>query len=180
MSDTIKSKIRSPNKAKLKVYINLKAQMNGNMVNIEVYGINTVGLVDSEAAASCISAKFFRNIYNKKLRVDRSKISNIYGVGGEGIAVKGQVVLPLKFNNITISQSFLIIENIQYPLILGNDFLCENQANINYPTRTLYLHDGLAQVALVSTFDNEAKTQRQVVLPAGQMSLISVRIPKTL
>ncbi|CAG2198859.1 unnamed protein product [Mytilus edulis] len=56
---------------------------------------------------------------------------------------------------------------------------CEyNKANINYPTKTLNLYDGIAQIALISTRQNEAKTLIHIELPARKISIIPVKIPK--
>ena len=87
--------------------------------------------------------------------------------------------IPLKFDKDTlIYQSFYIIENIQYPLIIGTDFLENNKANVDYSTKMLYLHNGLAQVALISTKQNAAKADKDIQLPARKMTLIPVKIPK--
>ncbi|CAG2239543.1 unnamed protein product [Mytilus edulis] len=74
--------------------------------------------------------------------------------------------------------NFYIIDKIQHSLIIGNDFLEYNKANINYPTKTLNLYDGIAQIALISTRQNEAKTLKHIELPARQISIIPVKIPK--
>ncbi|CAG2220733.1 unnamed protein product [Mytilus edulis] len=98
---------------------------------------------------------------------------------GEGISVKGQVKLPLKFDKEpVVYQNFYIIDQIQHSLIIGNDFLEYNKANINYPTKTLNLYDGIAQIALISTRQNEAKTLKHIELPARKISIIPVKIPK--
>ncbi|CAG2198844.1 unnamed protein product [Mytilus edulis] len=51
-------------------------------------------------------------------------------------------------------------------------------SNINYPTKTLNLYDGIAQIALISTRQNEAKTLKHIELPARKISIIPVKIPK--
>ncbi|CAG2246909.1 MEGF10_11 [Mytilus edulis] len=77
-----------------------------------------------------------------------------------------------------VYQNFYIIDQIQHSLIIGNDFLEYNKANINYPTKTLNLYDGIAQIALISTRQNEAKTLKHIELPARKISIIPVKIPK--
>ncbi|CAC5403719.1 unnamed protein product [Mytilus coruscus] len=67
---------------------------------------------------------------------------------------------------------------MQHPLIL-DDFLLANKATIHYPTRTLYLHDGTIQVALISTKQvNTARNFKTVSVPGLNMCEIPVIIPK--
>ncbi|VDI07425.1 Hypothetical predicted protein [Mytilus galloprovincialis] len=150
-----------------------------NTVNVDILGIKTKGLIDTGAAVSCISSYLFNKLDKTKIKINLSRINNVYGVGGEGISVKGQVKLPLKFDKEpVVYQNFYIIDKIQHSLIIGNDFLEYNKANINYPTKTLNLYDGIAQIALISTRQNEAKTLKHIELPARKISIIPVKIPK--
>lgn len=68
------------------------------------------------------------------------------------------------FEKLTISQTFLVVNNIEYPVILGHDFLSENLANIDYPTRTLYLNDGSEQVALINSIQNKVRTNYKTAI----------------
>ncbi|CAC5378789.1 unnamed protein product [Mytilus coruscus] len=82
-------------------------------------------------------------------------------------------------NGLVIDYSFLIIYDMQHPLILGDDFLLANKANIHYPTRTLYLHEGTIQIALISTKQvNTARNFKTVSVPGLNMCEIPVIIPK--
>ena len=172
--------IQKPHKKKREnIYINLMTNIEGNNVNVDILGIKTKGLIDTGAAVSCISSCLFNKLDKTKIKVNLSRINNVYGVGGEGISVKGQVKLPLKFDKEpVVYQNFYIIDKIQHSLIIGNDFLEYNKANINYPTKTLNLYDGIAQIALISTRQNEAKTLKHIELPARKISIIPVKIPK--
>ncbi|CAC5371570.1 unnamed protein product [Mytilus coruscus] len=176
---TFKSRQKPHKKKRENIYINLMTNIEGNTVNVDILGIKTKGLVDTGAAVSCISNSLFNKLDKTKIKVNLSKIHNIYGVGGEGISVKGQVKLPLKFDKESVVyQNFYIIDKIQHSLIIGKDVLEYNKANIDYPTKTLNLYDGIAQIALISTKRNEAKTQKYIELPARKISIIPVKIPK--
>ncbi|CAC5404844.1 unnamed protein product [Mytilus coruscus] len=153
--------------------------IEGNAVNVDILGIKTKGLIDTEAAVSCISNSLFNKLDKTTIKVNLSRIHNVYGVGGEGISVKGQVKLPPKFDKEpVVYQIFYIIDKIQYSLIIGNDFLEYDKANIDYPTKTLNLNDGIAQIALIRTKQNEVKTLKHIELPARKISIIPVKITK--
>ena len=67
---------------------------------------------------------------------------------------------------------------MQHPLILGDDFLLANKAYIHYPTRTLYLHEGTVQVALINTQVGSARNAKTVTIPGSKMCELPVIIPK--
>lgn len=152
--------------------------MNKNKINIKVLGKETLGLVDTGAAISCVSDDFIKMIDKSKLKIKKSSCTNIYGVGGEGHSIKGEVTLPLDSKGIVVHYNFLIIANLQYPLILGDDSLIDNKANIHYPSRTLYLHDGTFHVALVEIHNGKAKSIKRICVPAHHVVVIPVYIPK--
>jgi len=60
---------------------------------------------------------------------------------------------------------------LQYPLILGDDFLLDNKCNIHYPSRTLFLHESAWQVALITTKGGKAKTAKRCTIPRNTISL---------
>ncbi|CAG2200816.1 unnamed protein product [Mytilus edulis] len=154
--------------------------MDRNRINIQILDVKTNGLVDhvdTGAAVSCISYDLVKKFENK-VRLDRADIPNIYGVGGEKHKVKGKVMLPLNFKGLIIDYSFLVIEDLQHPLILGDDFLLANKANIHYPTRTLYLHEGTVQVALINTQVGNARMAKTITIPGSNMCELPVIIPK--
>ena len=121
--------------------------MNRNKINLEIFGVRTVALVDNGAAISCISEE----LYIKLKGNNPTNAMNIYGVGGEKHRVIVKVTLPLKFKGLDINYAFFIIGDLQYSLILGDYFLLNNKCNIHYPSRTLYLHESAWQVALITT-----------------------------
>lgn len=125
--------------------------MNRNKINLEIFGVRTVALVDTGAAISCISEELYIKLKGNNPKVEVANAMNIYGVGGEKHRVIGKVTLPLKFKGLVINYAFFIIRDLQYSLILGDNFLLDNKCNIHYPSRTLYLHESAWQVALITT-----------------------------
>ena len=152
--------------------------MDRNKVNIEIFGLRTVGLIDTGAAISCISENLISKFKNNKIKFEETNSMNIYGVGGEEHKVKGKVTIPLKFKGLVVNYTLYVIVGLQYPLILGDDFLSDNKCNIHYPSRTLYLHDQTWQVALISTKGGKAKTAKSCTIPANNIAEIPVLIPK--
>ena len=152
--------------------------MDRNKVTVDIFGLRTVGLVDTGAAISCISQNIISRLQNKNLKIENTNNMNICGVGGEEHRVKGKVNLPVKFKGLIVKYAFYVIENLQYPLILGDDFLLDNKCNIHYPSRTLHIHEGAWQVALITTTAGKAKTTKRLTIPAKSIAEIPVLIPE--
>ena len=106
--------------------------MDKNRINVEIYGTKTLGLVDSGASLSCISDYLLNKLNDKQIRLNNSEIPNIFGVGGEKHQVMGKVSLPLSFKGVIVEYMFTVVQNLPHPLILGDDFLRDNRANIHY------------------------------------------------
>lgn len=153
--------------------------MDRNKVNIEIFGSKTIALVDTGAAISCISEDLYHKMKSNSPKMDQIGSMNIYGVGGEQHRVIGKVILPLKLKGLVINYGFYIIGDLQYPLILGDDFLRDNKCNIHYPSRTLYMHENALKVALITTKGGKAKAAKRYVIPAKSIADVPVFLPKT-
>lgn len=150
--------------------------MDKNKITIEIYDVKTIGLVDTGASISCVSENLINKLNQSKIELERTNFMNIYGVGGEEHKVLGKVTLPLKFQGLVIKHRFHVVQDLQYPVILGDDFLLQNKCNIHYPSRTLYIHEGSLQVSLLSTKSGKARTAKRFKVPANSMANISVKI----
>lgn len=154
--------------------------MDRNKINVEIFGIKTIGLVDTGAAISCVSDSQINKLNQKDLKISNTSTIHIYGVGGEEHMILGKVTLPLRFNRLIIKYPFYVVQQLQYPLILGDDFLSQNKCNIHYPTRTLYLHEGSWQVALLSAKNGRARVAKRCKIPANSIAEIPVKIPENI
>ena len=107
--------------------------------------------MDTEADVSCISKALAQGLIDQKLVVLQPiSLPLIKGVGGMPVKIVGTIDLPLKIAGLQISQSFVVIENITCPLILGLDFLMGHQASLNFATRQFHLYNGLTSVPLLT------------------------------
>lgn len=150
--------------------VNLLTPMDRNKVTVDIFGLRTVGLVDTVAAISYISQSIISRLQNKNLHIENTNNMNICGVGGEEHRVRGKVNHPLKFKGLIVKYTFYVIENLQYPLILGDDFLLDS--------RTLHIHEGAWQVALITTKVKKAKTTKRLTIPSNSIAEIPVLIPE--
>ena len=100
-----------------------------------------IALLDTGADISCISADLAQNLISQNVvKMQPSSLSMIRGVGGQTTRVLGSLDVPLKIAGLTIPQSFIVVDTLTHPLILGVDFLQSHQASLNFATRDLLLY----------------------------------------
>ena len=98
-----------------------------------------MALIDTGADISCPSCNLVNVFLKEKLtELNPSALSIIKGVGEQPIKVLGTVDLSLKILGLTLSQSFVVLENMSFPVILGVDFLTAHQASLKFAIKSLH------------------------------------------
>ena len=139
--------------------------------------IPVVSLVDSGADVSCISLNLAQKVANYDHRLRLSKNGEINGVGGIPIKVIGEIKLSLDIGGVAMSQNFLVIEQLSYPLILGVDFLTNYDCQIDFSTKTLYVQDKLISIPLTNElYTVPVETLCEINIPPRSDSVIPVFI----
>jgi hypothetical protein len=104
---------------------------------IGTYSVNC--LVDSGATISCISQNILE-LTSPNVTCEQSTIENITGVGGAIHSVSGIVLLEFSIQDQIFSHKFHVIPALNYSVILGVDFLRENDAVIDFSCGTMVLN----------------------------------------
>lgn len=120
--------------------------------------METPALVDTDASISCVAASVLT-----RLGIDRSKLQSMnatgaVAVGGVKHCSLGTLSLPVTFDNCIISHSFQVFEKFKHPVILGLDFLRENDAVLNVAENNLSLKDPITQNVLALEINTEINT----------------------
>jgi hypothetical protein len=86
-------------------------------------------LFDTGADISCINEQLFRKLHvtnrPKQLRPDPSNLFK--SAGGQNLDVKGKYRLPIQIAGKTVEHDFYVIKNLNEPVILGIDFITDQQ-----------------------------------------------------
>ena len=132
-------------------------------------------LVDSGAECSCIRYDFLQQCMGENVKYASASLQ-IRGVGGQLTKVIGQVDLDITIGSLDLVQSFYILDHMNSEVILGMDFIQDQQANLQFPERILSLHKGITSVPLVPKF-TQGKLMRAsetVEIPPGSEAFIPV------
>jgi hypothetical protein len=114
------------------------------------------------------------------VRLSKSKIPFVKGVGGSLIRVLGKVKLTLKIGTFTFDHMFHVLERMNHHVILGLDFLKANDAWIKFDTNSLALKSGQVEIPLGShMYDSgvNVKTIGSVTIPARSQVVLPASCP---
>jgi len=103
-------------------------------------------LIDSGSSNSLISSKLAHNL---GLKLERATNSNLLiAASKQQLNVLGKAKMIFHVKCLIIVHSFTVIENLFPSLLIGDDFLRNNHAVINYANSTVSFNDGLVVLPL--------------------------------
>ena len=108
----------------------------GNLISVDICGKTVPTLVDTGVMISCMAQHVYE-LFGDSVPVSVSQHSHVQGEGGNKIPVQGQSQFQFKIENQTFSHTFHVLETMSHSLILGEDFLQQNQATIDYAKMVL-------------------------------------------
>jgi len=99
---------------------------------------------------------------------------------GQALRLLSKTSVPCNINGLCISHTFVVVKHIFPNLIVGTDFLSQNQAVINYRNNALDILDGLVSMPLQKfhSLDNCAVVHRNTVIPTYCEAIVPVRVPR--
>lgn len=96
--------------------------------------------------------------YNKILELPVSNVLLFTAIGKKSAHVKQQILCDIKVENFQCSSSFLIVPHLSNPIILGNDWLLENRAIVDYEKKMIFIRGVPVDSSIVS-FGNLSKVE---------------------
>ena len=122
-----------------------------NTIRVNLYGRNKAALIDTGASVSCLRKSELDEYVSKgaKIKITPCDIKNVVGVGGEKHEVLGKVVLSFYIEKLKVDQSFIVLESLHHPIILGLDFMSAKQVHIDFHRQLLTLADDLVSVYMM-------------------------------
>jgi len=128
-------------------------------------GRTVQSLVDSGSPKSLMSQKLARQLNLKIYPLENQ--GSLVSATGQALRLLGKTSVPCNINGLFISHTSVVVEHIFPNLIVGTDFLSQNQAVINYRNNALDILDGLVSMPLQKfhSLDNCAVVHKNTVIP---------------
>lgn len=172
------SSVKCSNKTNSARPISLIAPLNKNTVQVKVLTAKTQGLIDTGASISCVSKSFLKKTGLNLNNLALSNLTQVTGVSGEKVAVLGQIDVPIVIAGVCFSYPFHVLDSSYHSLIIGIDFLYDNQCSVDLGHGTLYVKDGAAS-ARMNINSGCAKTTKPVCIHAREEIEIPVSVSRT-
>ncbi len=160
-------------------YIKIKAV--NNVIDIKLHHRSSQALMDSGARLSCLSYNLLR-ASGSSMVLNRSKYKYITGVGTEKHRVLGTITIPFSIHGQIFIHTFEVLAVCSYPMILGNDFMLDNDTIFRPHKGVVYLlkPDAKPKRNKMFSYDNEyhglAHTINAVTFQPGQELQFQVSI----
>ncbi|XP_078799615.1 uncharacterized protein LOC144990300 [Oryzias latipes] len=123
------------------VVIYAKSPEEEMCVQIMIHGVRMCALLDSGARRKVLPLHLFHLIPNGiQPPISPSTVHTLQGIGPEGLAVLGEVDLPVNVGCRVISVNFIIADTTESTeVILGHPFLLQTQACLDYGSKEITL-----------------------------------------
>ena len=111
--------------------INLKSQNKSYLVLNEVLQSSKCNaLIDTGATGSCISEAYFKTLPQQNLKGLHTVA--VRSASGSSLAPVGFMICDITLGNKTFKNDFVVCKHLMRPLILGREFLYDNELKVNY------------------------------------------------
>ncbi len=154
--------------------------INGNRIQCSISNISVQGLLDTGADVSVLSEDTVQAIKPAVRKpYHHSKYKTMVGFAGQRQQVLGCIELPIQIGSLTSSHTFQIIAGLQYPVIIGRDFLHQHKAKIDYDTKQLSFagDDHIAVTMTKGLPGARVKCSQRTVIPPKCEMMVPVKIP---
>jgi hypothetical protein len=109
-------------------------------IEVEVEGKPTRAICDTGSTISIISDKFRSQL---RRNIDRPANYTVLAVDGQKSRPLGYIDdLPITVEGLQIPITVAVMKNVNYSLLLGNDFLAAGRARVDFPERTVQFQKG--------------------------------------
>uniref|UniRef100_A0A1I8JB15 ANK_REP_REGION domain-containing protein n=1 Tax=Macrostomum lignano TaxID=282301 RepID=A0A1I8JB15_9PLAT len=121
-------------------------------------------LIDTGAEVSCISLNIARSIR----RQFKPSKTTIYGVSGNPASVLGEIHLYFSLGSVQFQHTFLVVTDLNVPIILGCDFLDKQDCSIHLGSGCL-VFNGLGATVPLRKSKQAAQSSKLVAAAAVQL-----------
>lgn len=154
----------------------MRRQSNGhgidscNTIDVQVFNLNVVTLLDTGASCSCISKTFFF-IDRLKLRILPIQRNDapltLHAANGNVLQIAGQIQISVKIGGCHMPHTFIVLPQLHQHLILRWDFIASTHAVIDLNKNFVIFYDELlaAPINSQSGHQNILRTSTDTVLP---------------
>ncbi len=139
-----------------------------NYVSFQLPTLKLFALTDSGAEISCINPTLFKHNEFQKFKIHAPDRDYIETATGDRTAIQGMIFARPKVDGRTVTCKLYIVPNVQPTLILGRDFMCENEVGLRFHSN--------GKMSLTWNPKRQIVSKDQVTIPPKSQVVLIARI----
>ena len=152
---------------------------NNNYIIIKIGYKSIRTLLDTGSGSTIMSERLARELKLPLMPLRKGDHRRLVTASGTPLHVVANCDLNINFVGLVIPYNVLVVRNLQENLIMGSDFLSQNNVIINYQLKTVSIADDLVRIPLHANNDGKFYVQnvKAVCLEPYSVMLLEVRCP---
>ena len=147
----------------------------GTTFPIAIQGTKCNALIDTGATQSCISEAYFKTLPQQNLKA-LQRVA-VRSASGSSLAPVGFITCNITLGNKTFQHDFVVCKHLMRPLILGREFLFENELKVYY-SKTGECRLDYKQEELIATLETQDELtlslKSGVYIPGRTVAVLNV------
>jgi len=136
------------------------------------------GLIDTGSMTTILHQRIAN-----KLKLNFKSVTGprtLFSANGTSIPVLAMADVVMSFSGLQVPHTVKIVRDLEFDLIIGADFLSQNEVIIDYKAKLVSIGDDMVRVPLQSTCQgqNTAVAVRTICVPAFSEMLVPLEIPR--
>jgi hypothetical protein len=116
---------------------NITGVMMENMIKVKIGSTATTALLDTGASVNVVSKSFLNEVRGVNFETMPTNPTDIRVANGESIKTLGEVQLSIEMGGHRFDTTFLVLQKLTLPVIIGMQFFKEHKVTLDLPTRIL-------------------------------------------
>ena len=125
-------------------------KMMSNKIKIKIFNYFVNALIDTGCSTSVTSEQLINKLRIPIQRLEKGDPRFLFGANNSRITIVGKALISIKLNGLTVPFDFLIAKDLSHDILLGNDFLQDTRALIDYSDSSVTFFDNLVEMKLLN------------------------------
>jgi hypothetical protein len=149
---------------------------NGNYLLTKINGRPVRGLLDTGSGSTLINSSLARKLKLPIRPVQKGQLSCLFAAEGSKLNIEGVTDITFNVSGLLIMHTVYVVVNIAESLILGSDFLSDNQIIIDYSHKIVSLCSDLVRAPLICNNDRQhvARLSKTICIPSGSEQIANI------
>ena len=150
---------------------------HGNYLVLKINGKPLRGLIDTGSGSTLIKTALAKQLKLPITPVQQGQLSCLFAAEGSRLKIEGGTDITFNVSGLLIMHTVYVVTNIAESLILGSDFLSDNQIIIDYSNKIVSLCSDLVRAPLICNSDHQhvARLSQTICIQPGSEKIVQIK-----